>query len=144
MRKTVVLVVALLLSLTMASAAFAHSSGYVTYFNNGGSGWVSNGQHGHYWSGFDGPVIVKGISNDGHFNAHDWGYGYSRGGSLYRYNDANGKAHYYYDWDNDGDWYYYKDDNGRNQYVYIDPDREGEWYRYYDKNGNIQYYYDVR
>jgi len=144
LRKSVVLIMALLLSMTMVSAAFAHSSGYVTYFNNGGSGWVSNGQHGHYWSGFDGPVVVKGIYDRSYFNTRDWGYSYSRGGSLYRYTDANGKNYYYYDWDNDGDWYYYKDDNGKKRYVYLDPDRDGKWHHYYDKNGNIQYYYDVR
>lgn len=138
-----VLVMALLLSLVLVSAAFAHPSGYVNYFNNGSSGWVSDGQHGHYWSGFDGPVLVKGINHHRHLKS-DWVYGYSRGGNLYRYYDADGKAHYYYDWDNDGDWYYYIDDNGKFHYFYMDPDREGKWYRYYDKNGNVQYYYAVR
>ncbi|WP_347488949.1 hypothetical protein ABDB91_17450 [Desulfoscipio sp. XC116] len=142
MRKFIVLAMTLLLSLAMVPAAFAYSGGY---FSNGDSGWVSNGQHGHYWSGdFDGPALVRGIHDNSRFNPNDWGYGYSRGGSLYRYYDAGGKAHYYYDWDNDGDWYYYKDNNGKSRYVYIDPDRDGKWYRYYDRSGNIQYYYDIR
>jgi len=133
LRKSVVLlVVAVLLSLTMVSAAFA------------GSGWVSNGQHGHYWSGTDGPVLLKGIDQDSHFKTRDWGHRYYRGENLYSYKDSQGKQHVYRDRDKDGTWYYYKDDSGQRHYVYLDPDREGTWKHYRDHKGQVQYYYVIK
>lgn len=143
-KKVFVLALTVLFSLVMVSAAFAQSydARYFNYGNNGNSGWVSDGHHGHYWSvgTNDRYVLVKG--SYGYKGYHDKNH--NKSDRWYRNYDKDGKVHYGYDWDRDGEWYYYKDDNGKAHYVYIDPDKDGKWYRYYDKNGNIQYYYDAK
>ena len=146
-KKTLVMVLTVVFSLAVSSTAFAYHSGKVTYFNDGQSGWVSNGHHGHYWSGDIGDryvkdrayIVVKGV----HYGDWDRCYYCYNDSRWYRYGNKDGKVRYYYDWDRDGEWYYYKDDNGKSHYFYIDPDRDGKWHRYRDGNGNIQYYYKV-
>jgi len=98
LRKVLVLVIALLISLTLAPAAFANSGRTVTYFNNGNSGWFSSGQQGYYWYGFDFSRMFR--------NANYLDNGYSRGGDLVRYT-VNGKTYYYYYWNDDSYGYHH-------------------------------------
>ncbi|WP_027364113.1 hypothetical protein [Desulfotruncus alcoholivorax] len=120
MKKALIIVLALLFSISVASAAFAYPHNYTVYVNDN-SGWVSNGQHGHYWSS--------------DYGSGDYTFDFG-GGRHFGYTASR-----WLDWDRDGAIYYYLDDNGIAHYFFMDPDRAGNWYRYRDHNGNVQYYY---
>lgn len=120
MKKVLILVLALLFSISVASVAFAYPHNYSGNVSDN-SGWVSNGQQGHYWSGDYGSGNYS-FDFGGHKNI---GYAGNR----------------FLDWDRDGNLYYYLDDYGVAHYFYMDPDRAGDWNRYRDHNGNVQFHY---
>ena len=136
MRKSVVIILALLFVFSLTPVALAHSSGDVHVYFSGDSGWVSDGYHGRYWSGdFGDRVVVDWDSYFDHVRVlgsyYDWRYD--------RYFNR------YHDWDRyfddvDGEWYHYKDDNGVTRY-FFDDDDENDWkyHSYVDEYGNTQY-----
>lgn len=141
MRKVVLLVMALLLSLTLSSAAFAsQSSRDCSFYGDGYSGSVGDGHHGYSWYHEDGygrpdiGRILDGIRGGwdhwrhGDGNIHGW------------YQGANWRHH----WDNDrnAELYSYIDDNGVEHYFYLDPNREYDVHTYQDQNGTTQYYFE--
>ncbi|KJS17294.1 MAG: hypothetical protein VR69_05540 [Peptococcaceae bacterium BRH_c4b] len=151
MKKIIAGLTTLLFSLLiLTSVAFAgETQGKTLTFDNIYS--ISNGQHGHYWSGdidYKVPAKIKKIYRFDRLS-------YSDSGHNYRYYDKNGKIYYTdgplykneyrnldLDFDRDGEWHFYKDARGKLHYIYIDPDREGEWHSYKDKDGVTQYYFE--
>ena len=138
MKKIIAGLTTLLFSLLiLTSVAFAgETQGKTLTFDNIYS--ISNGQHGHYWSGdidYKVPAKIKKI------------YRFDKNGKIYYIDEPLYKNEYYYrhldlDFDRDGEWHFYKDAKGKLHYIYIDPDREGEWHSYKDKDGVTQYYFE--
>lgn len=151
MKKTIIIAMALLLTVSFSAAAFA---GQTIYFDNLKS--VSYGTHGHYWSGdIDHKELLAEIQKNQRVKKvpyHRYGYSYSYYDVKinvyyhydYVYNNGYGYYPWYLDYDQDGQWHFYKDAKGRLHYFYLDPDREYDWKRYKDENGVTQYYYDDR
>ena len=140
--------------LLMTSAAFAAEPQEKTLsFDNIYS--ISNGQHGHYWSGdinYKIPSKLTKIYRNDRLSYSDYAhnyryYYYGKNGKIYCVNEPlNNKNGYHYsnlDFDRDGEWCFYKDTKGKLHYIYIDPDRKGEWHSYKDKDGVTQYYFEV-
>ena len=133
MRKSVVIILAVLFVFSLTPVALAHSSGDVYIVGN--SGWVSDGYHGQYWSGDFGDRVVV-----------DWDSYYDHVRVLGSYYDLRyDRDSDWYDWDRyhddvDGEWYHYKDDNGVTRYFFDDVDDNGwNYHSYVDEYGNTQY-----
>jgi len=134
LRKSIVIILAMLFVFSLTPVALAHSSGDVYIVGN--SGWVSDGYHGQYWSGdFGDRVVVDWDSYYDHVRVlgsyYDWRYDmdFDRYDNWDRYHD-----------DVDGEWYHYKDDNGVTRY-FFDDDDDNDWnyQSYVDEYGNTQY-----
>lgn len=142
MKRMIIAVMALLLSVVFTSAAFAgQQKGQTIYFENLKS--VNYGTHGHYWSGdIDDSELLAELKKN-HWRKYDDRYGYydSIAVARYLYDHVYPKGNRYYkDYDRDGQWHFYKDAKGVLHYIYLDPDREYDWHWYKDENGVTQYY----
>jgi hypothetical protein len=145
MRKALVIVSVLLLTLALGSAAFAGESPSVVFYGNAQSGGVSFGSHGHSWYAdgdyagtghgllptivVDPKVAVKGIYQNSSGKTGQW----------YSYVDSNGKDRYYFvpgstrpvqvkgvyqdNSGKSGHWYYYLDNNGKKHYYFVPGNR---------------------
>ncbi len=124
MKKFMIIIMTLLLSMSIASAAFAADTkqSSTIHFDNVYN--QSYGTHGHYWSG--------------DINARDW-YGYDR--HYYYY--PNHRYPHAITYHRDGQYYFYKDSIGKLHYFYLNDDWDYDWYSYKDRNGVTQYYYRV-
>lgn len=148
MKKVFVIGLTLLLSVMLATAAFAGEINKVVFYGNAGSGSISFGSHGHSWysdSEEPGFVMVRGAFHNNSYKNEYWPSYYGNAGKVYYYPPEYRSFEWfqsrYYDSDGDGQWHFYKDDEGAYHYFYIDPDWEGEFHRYTDENGDAQYYY---
>lgn len=144
MKKIIAVLTTLLFSLLlMTSAAFAgEKQGETITFDNIYS--VSNGQHGHYWSGdIDHEVLTK-VKKIYRYNNKLFYSTYSQNyyNNVPLYSNGYRYSHLNLDFDRDGEWHFYKDAKGKLHYIYIDPDRRGEWHAYKDKDGVTQYYFE--
>ncbi len=157
MRKIIVLIMTLLMSLTLSAAAFASPVKEINFYGNAQMGSIGDGIRGYSWYhsnanpsdpvmikslvNYSDRVFVKGITSyTGHPNktADKWQF----------YHDRNGNIHYYYaagytNSDRHGEWFYYIDDNGVKHYFYQDSNLEYQWHHYKDKDGITQYYYTI-
>ncbi|OPY56160.1 MAG: hypothetical protein A4E55_02181 [Pelotomaculum sp. PtaU1.Bin035] len=147
MRKIVLLVMTLVLSLTLSSAAFAHQRGSLDVCGDSQSGSVSNGYQGYSWYHSDAD------QNGGHRFLADVNYGYiGKYSDFYRekisklenilFRHDRGNRHQHWDYDRDSERYFYVDDNGVNHYFYLDPDRDYDVHQYADENGITQYWFE--
>ncbi|GBF34852.1 hypothetical protein DCCM_3972 [Desulfocucumis palustris] len=128
MKKTIIIIMALLFSMVIGSAAFA-GEGQTIYFDNLKS--VSYGTHGHIWSG---DIDSRALPADLKI------YNRLKYGDRYGYYNNVADVRYHGDYDRDGQWHFYKDARGVLHYIYLDPDRDYEWQSYKDQNGVTQYY----
>jgi len=126
LRKIVLLIMVLIFSLTLSSAAFASQSGDFVFYGDSQVGSVTDGYHGYSWnhSDSDGGRIVNVFNN----YYHRWYRGYN-----------NINWHRNWDYDRDNELYSYIDDNGVSHYFYLDPDRNYEPHQYKDENGITQF-----
>jgi hypothetical protein len=145
MRKIVLLVLTVLLTLVTASAAFAGQTGYQSdsfvfeaddqYLTTGGNQSEN--------------IITKVFYNEKDSN---WYYcRYDKEWHKHYYykqcwKDCQGSKyrhiwHRHWSYDNDREKYFYVDENGINRYFYLDPDREYEVHQYQDHNGVTQFYF---
>ncbi|MDD3654699.1 MAG: hypothetical protein PHO01_11040 [Desulfotomaculaceae bacterium] len=131
----------MILSLTLASVAFAGQSESYAIRGDAQSGSMSDGIHGFSWYHANTDQCVD---NDGKYrNPSD--YDQDKIARLerilHRYNQDNRQRHR--DYDRDNERYFYVDGNGVNHYFALDPDREYAVHQYKDCNGETQYWFEV-
>lgn len=98
MRKIVVLVIALVFSLIMASAAFADQYDGLVIYGNSQVGSISDGQHGYSWNHSDGsPAMMAQVIGflQQEFNDMNWQRNWNYYGGRYFFVDENGVNHYF-------------------------------------------------
>ncbi|HHU87307.1 MAG: hypothetical protein ACOX86_02680 [Pelotomaculaceae bacterium] len=160
MRKITVLIMTLLMSLTLSTAAFAGQVvKEITFYGNAQQGSIGDGTRGYSWYhsnanpadpvvikkliNYSDRVAVKGITNHKghpHHKKAKFISFYERNGDIY----CHCPDHFYKNSSQQGEWFYYIDDNGVKHYFYMDPDLEYEWGHYKDKDGITQYYYVIK
>lgn len=159
MRKFVVLIMTLLMSLTLSAAAFAGPMVKgITIYGNAQQGSISDGTRGYSWYRSDAnpgdPVVIKDLINHSNkvavkgITCHPgnktvkWlNCGDRKGMVPCKYNGVQifPNNHFH----QQGEWLYYIDDNGVKHSFYLDPNLEYEWHHYKDKDGVTQYYYEI-
>jgi hypothetical protein len=126
LRKIILLVMVLIFSLLLSSAAFAAQTGDFVFRGNSQISAVTNGCQGYSWNHPDadgGKLInLKELSK----------YYFSR---LHK----DKKQQRNWDKTREIELYYYIDDNGVRHYFYLDPDRDYKVHKYKDNNGLTQY-----
>lgn len=121
MRKIVLLAVALILSLTMASAAFADQYDGLVFYGNSQVGSISDGQHGYSWNHSDASPARM-----------------ARAIALLRQEFNHMNWHRHWNYDGLSGRYFFVDKNGVNHYFY--PNAGLTIYQTTDQNGNPVYY----
>lgn len=159
MRKIVVMVMALIVSVTLSAAAFAGPMvKEITFYGNAQQGSIGDGTRGYSWYHSNAnpgdPVVIKNLINCSNKVAvRDTACHSNHKAEKKRicserkeiapckYNGVQicPNKHFH----QRGEWLYYIDDNGVKHHFYLDPDLEYEWHHYKDKDGVTQYYYEI-
>lgn len=135
MRKIVLLVVALILSTTLSSAAFASQSEDRAHYSSDSKISSSNyGDHSYGWYHTKAVLHVKKYSD----------FYKKRIAELEKIlnNYNKGYSHSHWNYDRDIERYFYVDANGVNHYFYLDPDKDYTVHQYKDDNGITQYWFE--
>ncbi|MDF9409565.1 MAG: hypothetical protein A4E52_00573 [Pelotomaculum sp. PtaB.Bin013] len=134
MRKIVSLVIALVLSTTLSSAAFASQSGDRAHYSDSKISFSNYGDHFYNW--YHNKAVLYAQKYSDYYVIriaqlekilHKYNYGYSRSR---------------WDYDRDSERYFYVDANGVSHYFYLDPDKDYTVHQYKDNHGTIQYWFE--
>ncbi|MDD3653759.1 MAG: hypothetical protein PHO01_06195 [Desulfotomaculaceae bacterium] len=137
MRKAILFTLVLVLSISLASAAFAGHKGI--YQGDKQSGCVSYGTHGFSWYHEN---MDRSADND--VNCRICNRSHPTWSHLKYHKDKVGKLanKYHWSYDRDKERYFYVDKNGVNHYFTLDPDRDYKVHQYRDDNGTTQYWFE--
>ncbi|MDD4169858.1 MAG: hypothetical protein PHD36_06345 [Desulfotomaculaceae bacterium] len=146
MRKKILFALVLVLSVSLASAAFAGQRG--VYSGDEQSGCVSYGTHGFSWYHEDmdksaDDIICRNCDRS-HFTWGNPKYHKEKVAKLVNKchkNFSTNTNNRDCDWDKER--YFYVDENGVEHYFTLDSDREYEVHQYQDDNGTTQYWFEA-
>lgn len=132
MKKVLLTVIAIMLSTTISSAAFAGQSVEQVFSSNPQVSISLNNKDSYNWR----PAVTK--------TFRDYGIYKTRITHLDRilYRHSIVRYHYYWDYDRYGERYFYVDSSGANRYFYLDPYREYAVHQYKDKYGVTQFWFE--